>query len=186
MFGSLQAAIVDNSAHRFWAMSNGYAMPARAAGIRELGEHITSHALSERVRAALRVGVHWSTQVGATPDQQVSQVFCSAVPVSYSGLHAADWAVFGKIVMRGAYDACLCVAGILAQQRRARVSLYLTCLGGGAFGNPMSWIAEALHASLTAHADLPVDVYLVHFRSTSPEACAAVEAEFGRRQAARK
>ena len=41
--------------------------------------------------------------------------------------------------------------------------MYLTALGGGAFGNPTEWIAEAMQRALDLHRDAPLDVYLVHY-----------------------
>ena len=41
--------------------------------------------------------------------------------------------------------------------------MFLTCLGGGAFGNPDQWIATAIQHALHVHRDSPLDVYLVHY-----------------------
>ncbi len=60
-------------------MSNGYAMPARADGIRELSARVSSEGLAEGVASKLRVGVHWSTQVGSSPTQRVAQVRFTSV-----------------------------------------------------------------------------------------------------------
>jgi hypothetical protein len=114
-----------------------------------------------------RVGVHWSTGVhleGAA-EHRVCQVFASAVPVTYSGIAASVWEPFARLVLDAAYDATLCVSTVLAWKRKARVTVYLTMLGGGAFGNERLWIREAMQRALDKHRDAPLDVVLVHYGS---------------------
>jgi hypothetical protein len=43
------------------------------------------------------------------------------------------------------------------------VTVYLTSVGGGAFGNRSMWIVEALRSSLAVCAGEAVDAKLVHF-----------------------
>ena len=38
-----------------------------------------------------------------------------------------------RLVLRGAYEATLLVAALLARRRQERVMVFLTALGGGAF-----------------------------------------------------
>ncbi len=174
----------DASPHRYWRMVNGYALPVDRESIPELCARIEEdRALAKNMHAALRVGVHWSTQVGASPAQRVAQVFCSALPVAYSRTPQRKWAPFARTVLTAAMDATLSVGAVLASQRRARVSVYLTCLGGGVFGNSQQWIADAIADALQRHAHEPLDVKLVHYRSAAPIEYAEVERDFARRSA---
>ena len=56
-----------------------------------------------------------------------------------------------------------------------RVRVYLTCLGGGAFGNKAEWIRTSMVAALRKHRDAPLDVFLVHYGSRVPAAWAEVK-----------
>ena len=55
------------------------------------------------------------------------------------------------------------VGASLALHRGTRVTVYLTSLGGGAFGNPPEWIVKAMSRALDQCANMPVDVRLVHY-----------------------
>ena len=46
----------------------------------------------------------------------------------------------------------------LALEQRRRVRVYLTALGGGAFGNRHEWIAEAICGALELFKDAPLEV----------------------------
>ena len=78
------------------------------------------------------------------------------------------------MVLRGAYFATLAVAQCKsAAEGGRRVPVYLTSLGGGAFGNRMEWIRDAMAAALDAFSDAPLDVVLVHYGSRVPSDWAA-------------
>ena len=51
-----------------------------------------------------------------------------------------------------------------AAAENRRVKVYLTSLGGGAFGNPHEWIADAINEALDMFESHPIDVYQVHYR----------------------
>merc|ERR1712232_380710 len=70
---------------------------------------------------------------------------------------------FAHAVLEGAYEATLAAAALLAHEHKKRVKVFLTALGGGAFGNRTSWIADALEKSLQAYRAEPLDVFLVHY-----------------------
>lgn len=58
------------------------------------------------------------------------------------------------------------VAYSLALQRKQRVKVFLTTLGGGAFGNRHAWITDAVTLALAALRDAPLDVVMVHYGSS--------------------
>jgi len=167
--------VLSNGTGSYWNMRNGYALPARSDSIAKISSRLAADpALAAAAAAALRVGVHWDTQVKPPGQHRVCQVFASALPVAYAySTSSADWAPFARLVLRAAYDATLLAARCKAAEAGGRVRVYLTCLGGGAFGNQSSWIREAIVTALQAHRDAPLDVYLVHYGRVVPSAWAA-------------
>ena len=105
----------------------------------------------------------------------VSQVFCSALPVAYSALPDEAWAKFACCVLEGAYEATLAVAALAAAQRQRRVSVFLTKLGGGAFGNSPDWIFSGIERALKRYRHAPLDVRLVSYRDDPGARAAALE-----------
>ena len=122
---------------------------------------------TQAVLDQLKVGVHWETEVQLrppNPGHRVCQVFCSALPVAYAkSTPSADWEAFARCVLTAAYDATLAAGALLACLRQQRVSVYLTGLGGGAFGNRQQWILDAISTALANHSAAPIDVRLVHY-----------------------
>lgn len=58
--------LLDNARNKYWRMSNGYALPDREGGIGEVSARVVEDAaLRDAVVQALRVAVHWNTQVPA-------------------------------------------------------------------------------------------------------------------------
>ncbi len=96
----------------------------------------------------------------------VTQVYCSAMPIAYSREGADDWEPIAKLVLEGAYEATLRVAAEnLARTGNNKV--FLTLLGGGAFGNEPEWIADAVlrAPALVRHSGL--DIQLVSYGRSS-------------------
>lgn len=154
-------------AGELWEMRNGYALCTEAglASIdRQLGA-MSAEQLDE-LRGLLRIGVHWDVEVteAPAPGQRVSQAFCSALPVAYSGVPAPQWQRFATLVLEAAYEATL-LAAVLNRERTGCPTVFLTSLGGGVFGNPAEWIeaarANALRSESVRGRDL--DVRLVSF-----------------------
>lgn len=162
-------------------------MPSTRSSLQHLYERLTAAEpaaaeLAVRIASALRVGVHTSTQVGGDAAHRVAQVFCSALPVAYSKTPAHVWAPFARAVLAGAMQATLACAATLAHQRNKRQDVYLTCLGGGVFGNPPEWIADAIAGALSKYRAHPLNVRLVHFyRGTIAPEYAALQCAFEQR-----
>lgn len=156
---------------RYWKMKNGYALPSSRGSISDLHARMAG-VDSEKALGALRVGVHWDTEVAPAtvppnaPRHRVAQVYCSALPLGYDYTASnADWEPFAQLVLDGAYEATLAVAAVLSQRRGgSRVQVFLTMLGGGVFRNDASWISNAIERALDRYKDYPLDVVLVHFR----------------------
>lgn len=150
---------------KYWVMKNGYSMPVDSGSLKELGKKLSAKPeLMEALVENVRFAIHWDTQVG-TSEQRVCQIFCSAVPVSYCHVTPAkDWAVFASAILRAAYEAVLCAAALLSQQRGgARVRVLLTRIGLGAFGNSPAWVRPALESACKKYEHAPLDVFLVKF-----------------------
>ncbi len=99
-----------------------------------------SEAALDALRQTLRIGIQWDTQV-TLPGcaHRVTQAYCSALPVAYSSHPHALWEPFARLVLEAAYEATLCAAQLNAARTGNR-TVFLTLLGGGAFGNQSEWI----------------------------------------------
>jgi len=162
-------AALGNDAQRHFTMRNGYALPrpgglgAIAAGLAALDE-----AGRDALRATLRIGVQWRTEVThADAGHLVTQAYCSALPIAYSGEPAAAWEPFARLVLEASYEATFCVARLAAAEGGTS-TLLLTLVGGGAFGNPASFILDALERSLRLHADAGLDAAVVSYGRANP------------------
>jgi hypothetical protein len=154
---------------RLWCVRNGYALPTRD-GLREINSRLaeSTEALREELRSTVRIGTHWDTQVtldGAT--HNVSQAYCSDLPVAYGEWRTQDWEPFARLILESAYEATMCAAVVNAA-RTGCTTVFLTLLGGGAFGNPTSWIVDALERALCRATDSGLTVYIVSHRKPNP------------------
>ena len=125
----------------------------------------------DALMAALRIGVQRGVEVTFArrfepPPRPVyvNQAFCSALSCGYTGGGKELWAPLASLVLDAAYEATLWAALLsepAADQRPNRV--WLTFLGGGAFGNDKRWIAAAIRRALDHFADRPLDVRIAHY-----------------------
>merc|ERR1719301_368925 len=168
-------------------MQNGYALPATNTSIAELGERLRAEpALAQKVEDSLRVGVHWDTQARPPHTHRVAQVYASALPVAYGhAARASEWEPFARLVLRAAYEATLAVGALKARESGRRQAVYLTSLGGGAFGNRDAWITEAVRGALHKFRDAPLDVYKVHYGTRVQSAWKDVGGEYPEPEARR-
>jgi hypothetical protein len=153
-----------------WTMRNGYALPSQES-LKAISAILREESKARTLKGLLRIGIHWDVEVTdvRSSGPRVSQAFCSAMPVAYSGVPSADWALFGRLVLEAAYEATL-RAALLNAARGASNRVLLTRLGGGAFGNPDSWIDAALVGALEKFAGHGLDVILVSYGSPSTQA----------------
>lgn len=163
-------AALGNENNALWTMSNGYALctePGLSAIRRRLKDLPEER---DSLRDLLRVGIHWGVQVTtAEPtDQVVSQAFCSALPISYTDIPTERWTSFATLVLEGAYEATLWAAVLNAHRYSSNV-IFLTQLGGGAFGNESPWIHGAIRRALHMVKGQGLDVRLVSYKTPSRE-----------------
>ena len=162
-------AALGNSDGRLWEMRNGYALASKE-GLTEISAFLAKSSESEtdRLRALLRIGIQWNTQVTLEDAKHaVSQAYCSALPVAYS-IHSPElWAAFARLVLEASYEATICAA-IVNLQQAGNGRVYLTLLGGGAFGNDADWILEAIDRAVTIYRDFDLDVVIVSYGGSKP------------------
>ena len=161
---------LGNVGKRLWQMRNGYAL-ATEAGLREIANTIQSSSIPELddLRQQLRIGVHWETQVTHNECQHtVTQAFCAALPVAYSHHAPQLWEPFAKLILEAAYEATICAA-IINARITGQKRLYLTLLGGGAFGNRMSWIIDAIRRSIELYQWADLEVAIVSYQQSKPD-----------------
>jgi hypothetical protein len=160
---------LGNRDRQLWEMRNGYAL-ASAGGLQEISKRLqtsTPDQLDE-LRGQLKVGIQWGTQVTIGGcSHLVSQIYCSALPVAYSAYGQNAWKDFAVLILEAAYEATLCAAAINSQMTGNK-TVFLTLLGGGAFGNETSWIVGAMDRALRMHADSGLDVRVVSFKRPNP------------------
>jgi len=160
-----------------WRTHNGYAL-ATLSGLDLITAYLGS--LDEGARddlaGRLRIGIHRDVEVTDTlnrPGPLVSQAFCSALPVAYSGVPGTCWQAFAQFVLDAAYEATLLEA-VLNAQRGASNIVLLTMLGGGAFGNEDAWIHAAIQRAVRKVHCFELDVRLVSYRAPSADVRALV------------
>lgn len=156
---------LGNQEGHLWRMQNGYALcttTGLAAIDRAIG--VMSSADLDNLRGRLKIGLQWGVEATEAPasGQLVSQAYCSALPVAYSGVPAPKWSRFATLVLEAAYEATL-LAGLLNCRQTGCRSVFLTRLGGGAFGNNHRWINGAISRALTLMRDSELDVRIVSF-----------------------
>lgn len=167
--------------HRLWTLQNGYAL-CTPEGLAAIGRYLAGcdERQLEALRGHLCIGLHWDVEVTDAEGPArpvVSQAFCSALPLSYSGIEAPAWQPFARLVLEAAYEATL-LAACVNMQRGASNVLLLTRLGGGAFGNDDGWIDAAMERALWQRVDTGLDVRLVSHRQ-APASMLAFERRWG-------
>ncbi|MEL6494505.1 MAG: hypothetical protein AAFQ41_05190 [Cyanobacteria bacterium J06623_7] len=158
-----------NADNRLWQMQNGYAL-ASHQGLTTISQRLqaASEAEQDKFRQLIRIGIQWQTQVTLGNCQhRVSQIYCSALPVAYSPLPTNLWLEFAKLTLEAAYEATICTA-ILNAQRHGSDRLFLTLLGGGAFGNETDWIVDAIARALKLYQNYDLDIAMVSYGASKP------------------
>lgn len=161
-----------------WTMQNGYALATRT-GLDAIACYLQTLSTDQIdcLRGKLCIGLHQDVEVTEAPGPnrpRVSQSFCSALPVAYSDVPPAQWEPFAMLVLEAAYEATLW-AGVRNAQRHVSHVVFLTLLGGGAFGNPGRWTHGAIRRALRLMSAYDLDVRLVSFGAPSPEVEAIAE-----------
>lgn len=154
-----------------WEMRNGYAL-CRRAGLDAISDFLAQAGpeKADALRGRLSIGVQSDTEATEAeiePRPLVSQAFCSALPVAYTGIAPKHWRPFATLVLEAAYEATMWAA-VLNADRGASDTVLLTQLGGGAFGNDEGWILSAMRRALEVVSSFDLDVRIVSYGAPSP------------------
>ncbi len=167
---------LGNVNNRLWEMRNGYAL-ATSHGLKTINACLKEYSAEQydALKQKLRVGIHWNTEVTVgEKGNSVTQVFCSALPVAYSDVDPTLWERFSRLVLEAAYEATFCAAMInLAETGNNK--LFLTLLGGGAFGNRIEWILDAIDHAIVRFSEFPLDVRIVSYGSSNQHVARWIE-----------
>lgn len=168
---------LGNEAETLWRMTNGYALP-QSGGLQAINRALedSSDEQRDQLKQLLKIGLQWQTEVtigsdpaAASPSTPhlVSQAFCSAMPVAYTRWPLDQWEPLARLILEAAYEATLC-AGIFNAATNGSSRLFLTMLGGGAFGNDPDWITDALQQSLSTYDDCGLEIFIVSYGASNP------------------
>jgi len=169
-------ALLDNETQHYFQVQSGYTMAGE--GLRGLSAALEADVdLCEGIRRKLRIGVQTDTEVvssnfgcvlyeGPPRNQLVTQAYCSAVSVSYSGVAPHIWERFARLILESLYEATLYAA--VENYRRHPDELgarkvFLTAVGGGVFGNDIKWIHAAMRKAFDKFEHVGLEVILVSY-----------------------
>lgn len=163
------ASQLKNEVHQYWLMRNGYALlDSRKA--KDLNAYLKSLDSKswEALKQELKIGIQWDTEVTSRRNGHlVTQAYCSAVPVAYAEASPLDSELFCRLILEAAYEATL-YAALENYKSTGNPKVYLTLLGGGVFGNDLSWILDALDKALSKFKQIPLDIYMVSYGQQNP------------------
>lgn len=158
---------LNNKELKLWIMRNGYALVSQK-GLEHIDKRINELNTEEReaLKGRLKFGIQWDTEVTLSDTKHlVTQVYCSALPVTYSHISSHYWETFARVILEATYEATL-YAGLINYEKTGNPTVYLTLVGGGAFGNEMPWIIESLHTAILKFMHTPLDVRIVSYGSS--------------------
>lgn len=168
-------AALGNPERQLWTMKNGYALINRA-GLTYINDYLAGLSETEydRLKGKLQIGLQWDTEVTLPGGgHQVSQAYCSALPVAYTQVEAGLWEPFARLVLEATYEATF-LAALINRQRTGNNRLFLTMVGGGVFGNRPEWIIDAIRSCIQKYEDHELDVRIVSYGSADPRVQAII------------
>jgi len=169
--GSELAQLTGRRVDELWTMSNGYAL-CTADGLTAISELLegATEEMRHSLGGQLSIGLHRNvevTDVAGPPRRLVSQAFCSALPLGYSGLARSQWEPFARLILEATYEATLLAAAEQADAGGSNLVL-LTRVGGGVFDNDPAWIDAAIERAARIVEDAGLDIRVVCHRVVSP------------------
>lgn len=160
---------LNNEKLNLWKMQNGYAL-VNQNGLLTINKRIAELTEIEResLKEKLKTGVQWNTEVTKSDKKQrVSQIYCSALPVAYSHIESFYWEYFARLILEATYESTL-LAGVLNMENNKSTKVFLTLVGGGAFGNEEYWILESMQKAIRKFKNVPLDIRIVSYGSSNP------------------
>lgn len=146
---------------RYWRMENGYAL---LTGVDVSTSQVAASG------DALRIGMQTGTEVTAmdAPGHLVTQAYCSAIPLGYSGVAGSSVNNLPRMVLNASYRATLATSVVNAATT-GNNRVFLTLVGGGVFANPIPWILDAIEAAVEPWSGADLDVRIVSYGAPNPE-----------------
>ena len=152
-----------------WSMVNGYALISQDELVFATNK-ITGryHDKIDELKGKLRIGLQWDTQVTYQDSNHlVSQAYCSALPVAYCNIRIDYWESLARLILEATYEATL-YSALINIEKTGCNKVFLTLVGGGAFGNDLGWIFQSLLKTLQKFKNTPLDVKIVSYNHSSP------------------
>ncbi len=142
----------------YWKMKNGYTL-FQTQGLVDLNEIIPDN--REIIIENLQVGIQWNTEVGRT-NRLVSQIYCSAVPVTYNyGIPKHLFKPFASLILEATYEATFLAAILNPKSNK----VFLTLVGAGAFGNDKEWVIDAIRKNIEKYKEYKLDITFITYNS---------------------
>jgi hypothetical protein len=88
------------------------------------------------------------------------------LPVAYSGISPQNWEIFARLILEATYEATLCAA-LVNYESTGNRNVYLTLVGGGAFGNPSQWIFDSMNQAINKFKRAPLELKIVSYGGSS-------------------
>lgn len=159
----------NNAELNLWQMKNGYVL-TNQEGLKTINQKIgeLDEIERENLKGKLKVGIQWNTEVTISETKhKLSQVFCSALPIAYNYISPHYWEPFARVILEATYESTLC-AGLMNMKSNRSNIVYLTLIGGGAFGNPEQWIVESMQKAIDKFKHVPLDIRIVSYPNNQP------------------
>ncbi len=172
----LIAKELNNEVLNLWTMKNGYAL-LNQNGLLSINKTIKNFTSEERenLKEKLKTGIQWNTEVTLSKTRhKVSQIYCSALPVAYSQIDSYYWEPFARLILEALYESTL-YTGVLNMEKNNSNTIYLTLVGGGAFGNEEDWILESLEKVLLKFKNVPLNIKIVSHRKSNPDLIKSID-----------
>lgn len=161
---------LKNEELNLWKMKNGYAL-INQNGLLTINKKIAEFTELERehLKEKLKTGIQWNTEVTkSNTKHKVSQIYCSALPVAYSQIESFYWEYFARVILEATYESTL-LAGVLNMKNNKSNKVFLTLVGGGAFGNEEYWILESMQKAIRKFKNVPLDIKIVSYGMSNSE-----------------
>jgi hypothetical protein len=165
--------------NNYITVKNGYTFSSEDKLILLNNKLKNDYNLCENIKKNLRIGVHYN--IGVTFDKfnrksypqnasfkehknghLISQAFCSGISVAYSGLSQDLWEPFSILILQASYEATLWAA-VLNSKTGGSNKVFLTFIGGGAYGNDIKWILDAMANAIVNTSDYGLDIKICHY-----------------------
>lgn len=160
---------LNNEELELWKMQNGYALPSQE-GLLNINKQLAQMSKDEResLKEKVKIGIQWNTEVTLLENKHlVSQAYSSALPVAYSFIEDFYWEYFASLILEATYEANL-YAGLINLENTKSKQVFLTLVGGGAFGNDLYWIRQALVKAFKKFKNTPLDIKIVSYGQSNP------------------